>query len=299
MLETTIPKGMASTMKSLSNIEDTKQLYQLWTTLNGTYNYGSLGATTMKVPDIEDTGQPHQSWYQHMEEGEKTTTIMEGIFMITIMTLINYAVPHLKLKGGRNLTEIALASTLVFHTPINETSYYTYPIYIIFWITWVICRKHKRNPGKTTITRYKYRSNLEPQQESHKTIQLPNLTKVLNENIKLKDEINRTKRLFVKTTSRNAVLNNQTANMETTIKSMENRMRNLKNISINLRGTVEYQLTKHQHIKTELQDTVRRTKQALTQATIELSLKEKTLQRYKITKSRQDEDNHNLQERNN
>ena len=72
---------------------------------------------------------------------------------------------------------------------------------------------------------------------------------------------------------------------------MESKIRNLRNISINLEGTLKRQ----RKIQSELRNTVRKTKQALTQATIELSLKEKTLQRYKVTKLRQDEDNYNLQ----
>ena len=142
MLDTTIPKGMASSIKLASDIEGNKQIHQLWY-----QNMSERGkfTTIMKTPNIEDTGQPHKSWYQHMNKEEKIATAIEGILMITIMTLINFAVSHTKLKIGRILTKMALISTLIFHTPISDTLYYIYPVYILLWITWVLYKEHKRD----------------------------------------------------------------------------------------------------------------------------------------------------------
>ena len=92
MLETTIPKGMALSTGLVSNVDNTKQLHQSWQN------------TTIKLIDIKDTGQFHQAWYQNMKEEEEVTMIMEGVLMITIMTLMNIAMLHLKLKSGKMVT---------------------------------------------------------------------------------------------------------------------------------------------------------------------------------------------------
>ncbi|HAO14669.1 MAG TPA: hypothetical protein DDE71_03780, partial [Tenacibaculum sp.] len=91
-LETTIPKGMALSTGLVSNVDNTKQLHQSWQN------------TTIKLIDIKDTGQFHQAWYQNMKEKEEVTMIMEGVLMITIMTLMNIAMLHLKLKSGKMVT---------------------------------------------------------------------------------------------------------------------------------------------------------------------------------------------------
>merc|ERR1711954_385204 len=260
MLETTIPKGMALSTESVSNIKDTTQL--------------------------------HQPWYQHMNDREEATTIRGSIFTLTAIILMSFTILHFRLMR-KELITLALMTTLTFHRQVSHTSCYTYSMYKLFWIIWVTCKQRKKKPEKIEIKRLTYHSQHD-QQKSNNTIQLPNMTKILNNNAELRSEINRTKGLLAKTISKNVVLSNQATNLETMMKSMESKIRNLRNISVNSEGKLKHQL----NIQTGLRNTVRKTKQALTQATIELSLKEKTLQRYKITKSRQDEDNHNLQERN-
>ena len=97
----------------------------------------------------------------------------------------------------------------------------------------MLYKEHKREPERTEVAQLTSLSNPEHQHEHYKTTQ-PNLTKVLNDNMKLRNEISKTKKLFAKTVSRNMVLNNQTSNMEATMKNMKNRIRNLKDISTNL-----------------------------------------------------------------
>ena len=261
MLETTIPKSMAS--------------------------------STELVPSTKEISQLHQPWYQNKGDKEKTTTMLENIFTMTTIILMNFATLQFKLIGKIKLIKLALTTTLAFHRQINHTSYCTYPMYILCWIIWVICKRRRKNAKEFGIRRLMYHTQ-QNQQKFDNTIHLPNVIKILDDNTKLKSEINRTKGLLARTVSKNAVLNNQTINLETTVRNMENKIRYLRNISIDLERTL-----KNQHkMQSGLRNTVRKTKQALTQATIELSLKDKALQRYKITKSRQDEDNYNLQERN-
>ena len=104
-----------------------------------------MASSTELVSDIKDTGQLHQPWYQHMNDKERTTTIVECLLTVTTIMLMNFAALHFRLRSRKELIELALTTTLAFHKQIDHTSYYTCPTYIIFWITWIVCKKHKKN----------------------------------------------------------------------------------------------------------------------------------------------------------